>query len=155
MSSQIGAGASGSVITLAGEGESAAFARMLAADIKGGMIVGFSGTLGAGKTTLIRLLVGAIGGISPVSSPTYVLQHEYPTTAGVTIDHWDLYRLSELPEELQGRCPANRVWLIEWPERIPEFLPVLDMRLTVGFPEVSAPADYRLVSIEKRPVSEV
>ena len=102
---------------------------------KKGSLVGFSGDLGAGKTTLIRSLVSLLGGTEPVSSPTYVLQHIY-TGKDFPIHHWDLYRVTSTPEELvemQGEC----LTLIEWPEKDPGPPPKLDALITLQLLEES------------------
>jgi tRNA threonylcarbamoyladenosine biosynthesis protein TsaE len=79
----------------------------------------FSGDLGAGKTTLIRALVAALGCTDPVSSPTYVLQHLYPChhEAVNQVEHWDLYRTPMLPEELLHEAPPGTLRLVEWGEK--------------------------------------
>ena len=56
-------------------------------------IVLFEGNLGAGKTTLIKSLVKALGSAEYVSSPTFSILNEYQTANGEPIYHMDLYRL--------------------------------------------------------------
>lgn len=84
------------------------------------LVVYLHGDLGAGKTTLARGLLHALGEPGPVRSPTYGLVTEYATPAGKVL-HLDLYRL-RAPEELVALglgdyLPDSRLWLIEWPER--------------------------------------
>lgn len=84
------------------------------------MVVFLQGTLGAGKTTLARGMLGALGEQGPVRSPTYGLVAEYSTPDGAVL-HLDLYRLQG-PDELLALgladyLPGSRLWLIEWPER--------------------------------------
>jgi len=78
------------------------------------------GELGAGKTTLVRGLLRALGEAGAVRSPTYALLHEY-VLADWQITHGDLYRLGS-PAEVGslGFADLDRpaaLWLIEWPER--------------------------------------
>lgn len=85
-------------------------------------LVHVSGDLGAGKTTLIRAIAGALGARrDEVASPTFAIVHEYPTESGPPIVHLDCYRIGDspreweeigIPEILQG--PG--VKLIEWPK---------------------------------------
>ena len=84
--------------------------------LKGGMTVGLAGDLGAGKTTFVRYLAAALGISESVTSPTFVLQHEYSHPDGV-LEHWDLYRLSVLPEELWEPAQESKIRLIEWYDR--------------------------------------
>ncbi|MBU3673020.1 MAG: tRNA (adenosine(37)-N6)-threonylcarbamoyltransferase complex ATPase subunit type 1 TsaE [Sinobacteraceae bacterium] len=79
------------------------------------------GDLGAGKTTLVRGVVRALGGRGAVRSPTYSLLETYALPPWEVL-HLDLYRLAG-PAELQalGLADFDRpgaLWLIEWPERL-------------------------------------
>lgn len=145
----------GAEIVLDSENDTRQFAAALGEQLKGGETIGLSGSLGAGKTTFTRFLVQSLGSQTPVSSPTYVLQHEYTTGKGLVIEHWDLYRLAEMPEELHGECGSDRIRLIEWPERAPELLTELDLHLNLGFPPNPVTPDQRRVVIEKGLLSGV
>lgn len=116
--------------TIENEQDTARIAEALAPALRGGLVVGLSGDLGAGKTTFVRHLISAAGGdLRAVSSPTYTLQHEYPLPNGLTVEHWDLYRLTALPMELEESPSSKTVRLIEWPEKCPELLPYLTCHL--------------------------
>jgi tRNA threonylcarbamoyladenosine biosynthesis protein TsaE len=112
------------------EKETEGFARHLAGVLRGGHMVGLSGGLGAGKTTLVRYLVQSLGGDSNhVSSPTYTLEHEYRVSRGIQVDHWDLYRVATLPDELYEPAGPSTIRIVEWPERCPELQEDLDLHL--------------------------
>jgi tRNA threonylcarbamoyladenosine biosynthesis protein TsaE len=112
--------------TIAHERDTARMAAALIPLLQGGRMIGLSGDLGAGKTTFVRYLVAAAGGDTrAVSSPTYTLEHEYHLPQGLVIEHWDLYRLTALPLELEERTPSSVIRIIEWPERCPDILPSL------------------------------
>ncbi len=127
------------------EDDTERLAQAFAHAVRGGDAIGLCGDLGAGKTTFVRYLVVALGGCSrDVSSPSYTLEHEYEVPDGGVIDHWDLYRISDLPDELAEPPAASVVRLIEWPDRCAGLTPSLD--LLIHF-EVSESGE-RLVSIQ-------
>lgn len=87
------------------------------------------GDLGAGKSTLARALLRALGVRGTIRSPTYTLVEHYPLPAGGLALHLDLYRIGD-PGELEflGLDPAEtRLWLVEWPERGQGGLPAPDL----------------------------
>ena len=91
-----------------------------------GGVVTLHGDLGAGKTTLARACLRALGVTGAVKSPTYTLVEPY-SLGDLRVLHMDLYRLSE-PEELYGlgvfdEPPSGAWWLVEWPEKGGALLP--------------------------------
>src|SRR5690348_4039959 len=100
------------------------------------VVVYLTGDLGAGKTTLARGFLHAIGITEPIRSPTYTLLETYEAS-DLTVAHLDLYRLRD-PDELEplglrDLARPSYVWLIEWAERGAGWLPPpdLEVRLTV------------------------
>ena len=85
-------------------------------------IVILGGELGAGKTTFTRVFFEKFG-ITNVTSPTYNLHNEFSIvwTDGqkIVLNHWDLYRCRELPEELLESVSTNCTYFtfIEWGDR--------------------------------------
>ena len=97
-------------------------------------LVTLSGNLGAGKTTLTRGFIQAIGHKGTVKSPTSTLVEPYYINDR-SIMHFDLYRLSE-PEELEylgfrDYLDGSTLCLIEWPEKAKDFLPKPDLAINI------------------------
>jgi tRNA threonylcarbamoyladenosine biosynthesis protein TsaE len=92
------------------------------------------GDLGAGKSTLARALLRALGVTGTIRSPTYTLVEQYPLAAGGMALHLDLYRIGDPGElEVLGLDPAEtRLWLIEWPERGHGGLPAADLDVSLA-----------------------
>ncbi len=117
-------------------GTEAAGAR-LAGELRDGMIVTLSGDLGAGKTTLVRGCLKALGWTGPVKSPSYPLVEHYPLSR-LYLYHFDFYRFAD-PDEWETAGLADcfgrdAVCLIEWPERIAGRLPAPDLALALRYP---------------------
>jgi len=92
----------------------------LAAQLRPGDVVLVSGDLGAGKTTLVRGALRALGVTEAVTSPTFVVGVLYAGAAG-PLAHLDLYRLAGLENEDPGLLDPyfgpDIVTFVEWPER--------------------------------------
>lgn len=102
--------------------------RALAAGRPPQAVVHLHGDLGAGKSTLARALLRALGVQGPVRSPTYTLVERYPVPGGEAW-HLDLYRIADAGEldflGLDG--DEATLWLVEWPERGLGALPPADL----------------------------
>lgn len=88
----------------------------------------FYGDMGAGKTTLIKALVQALGGADTANSPTFGIVNEYHFESGELLGyHFDFYRLDNETEALdmglEDYLDTNAWVFMEWPEKIPSFLP--------------------------------
>jgi tRNA threonylcarbamoyl adenosine modification protein YjeE len=96
----------------------------IACGLRPGDAVALWGDLGAGKTTLARAILKAMGVTDEMPSPTFTLVQSYDTAPPVA--HFDLYRLKSAREmEELGFEDALQegAVLVEWPERAPEALP--------------------------------
>jgi tRNA threonylcarbamoyladenosine biosynthesis protein TsaE len=90
----------------------------LVGKVKAGDLVLLYGDLGAGKTTLVRGYLKAVGYYGDVRSPTFNLLSVYDTDPPVA--HADLYRLKHWRESGLEEYLDTHVCFIEWPERAPE-----------------------------------
>src|SRR3954464_4183747 len=107
--------------------------RAIAGGLGRGDAVALWGDLGAGKTTLARAILQALGVKEDVPSPTFTIVQNYATSPPVA--HYDLYRLKSAREmaELGFEDALDQgAVLVEWPERAPEALPpaALHVRLS-------------------------
>lgn len=123
-----------------GEHHTRQLGRILADTLPPGTVVALVGTLGSGKTALVRAVVEALDlPGSAVTSPTFVLVHEYP--ARVPVVHMDAYRLRELEEfyELGAEeyFSSAALVLVEWADRVREALPPdhLEVQIEVLSPQ--------------------
>lgn len=121
-------------IRLTGEEAMLAFATQAAPVFRNGGVIFLEGTLGAGKTTLSRGLIQALGHPGAVRSPTYTLVEEY-RLPDITVCHFDLYRLGDLEEleyiGIRDYFGDDRLSLIEWPQRGTGMLPTADLLITI------------------------
>ena len=112
------AGISGT-IRLSGAAATEALGARIAASLAPGDAVALEGDLGAGKTTLARAILKALGVEGAVPSPTFTLVQCYETDK-FPVRHYDLYRI-ERAEELEelglDEALEEGAVLIEWPER--------------------------------------
>ena len=97
----------------------------------------FYGSLGAGKTTIIKAICEVLGAIDIVSSPTFTLVNEYRTSKGEILYHIDFYRIKKLEEAfdvgIEEYLTGDSYCFMEWPEIIEEILPpeMVSIRITV------------------------
>lgn len=119
-------------LELADENSTAALAGRLARALQPGMLICLYGDLGAGKTTLVRAMLHALGYNGRVKSPTYTLVEQYAAN-GLNLRHFDLYRFQD-PEEWESagfrdEFNGDNVCLVEWPEKAQGLLPQEDVSI--------------------------
>lgn len=97
-------------------------------------VVFLHGDLGAGKSTLARALLRALGVQGAIRSPTYTLVERYPLAGCGEALHLDLYRIGDAGElEFLGLADADAsLWLVEWPERGRGSLPAADLHVQLA-----------------------
>jgi tRNA threonylcarbamoyladenosine biosynthesis protein TsaE len=121
------------------------------------LVIGLSGDLGAGKTTLVSGLLGALGHAGPVRSPTYTLIEPYQL-AGRDVHHCDLYRLRDPAElddlGLRDLMVERSVLLVEWPERAGDRLRSLDLALRLGYLNDGRSVDVEGITEQGRRIAD-
>jgi tRNA threonylcarbamoyladenosine biosynthesis protein TsaE len=99
----------------------AAYGAAIAAQLKAGDVVALSGGLGAGKTTLARTILAALGHPGEVPSPTFTIIETYDAPPlRLPVVHADFYRLNHPDEAIEIGLDDYRegaVLLAEWPEQ--------------------------------------
>ena len=121
------------------ESDTASAGAALATTLHAGLVIYLRGDLGAGKTTLVRGVLRALGHDGKVKSPTYTLIEPY-IVSRLHLYHFDFYRFA-VPEEyleagLDEYFDGNGVCLVEWPDKAAPHIaaPDLEIRLTVSGP---------------------
>ena len=101
----------------------------------GKRILAFYGSMGAGKTTIIKAVCNVLGAEDLVSSPTFTLVNEYKTQSGALIYHIDFYRIRKKDEVfdfgIEEYFESGSYCLLEWPELIEDLLPPETVRIRI------------------------
>ncbi|HEU5262037.1 MAG TPA: tRNA (adenosine(37)-N6)-threonylcarbamoyltransferase complex ATPase subunit type 1 TsaE [Gemmatimonadales bacterium] len=99
-------------------------------------VIGVSGELGAGKTTLVQAICRGLGAKVLATSPSYALVHHYETN-DTAVYHVDCFRL-RTPDEardlgFEDMLRDRAIVLIEWPERAGAWAPPLDRHFRLSY----------------------
>ena len=121
-------------VWLPDEAATLAFGASLAGSLHAPLVIYLNGSLGAGKTTLVRAILRRLGHAGAVKSPTYAIVESYRPN-GLAVNHFDLYRFAA-PEEWEdaglGELFAEpALHFIEWPQRAAGFVPAADLRIAL------------------------
>jgi len=107
--------------------ETIAAGRDYAQRARTGDVIALVGDLGAGKTQFVKGFVAGLGSNAEVTSPTFVLVHEYED-GRLPVYHFDFYRLDQREAVLRlgfdDYVFGEGVSLIEWADRYPDLIPV-------------------------------
>ncbi len=116
---------------LSDEQASKQWAMKLAKQLHAPLVLSFSGDIGAGKTTIIRAMLRALGIQCAIKSPTFSLVESY-SCEGFSVHHFDLYRIHH-EEELEyigfrDFFSEQSICCIEWADHAGQLLPKVDIR---------------------------
>lgn len=111
------------MIRLVDAGATEAFGRRLAAVARPGDVIALSGQLGAGKTSIARGLLAALGLEEEAPSPSFAIVQPYaPPDVSFRVLHVDLYRIEDPGEAEElglDEARLDSLLIVEWPERLP------------------------------------
>jgi tRNA threonylcarbamoyladenosine biosynthesis protein TsaE len=112
------------------------FGARLAGAVAPGDVITLSGPLGAGKTSIARGLLAALGLAGEAPSPSFAIVQPYaPPEVRLPVLHIDLYRIAD-PDEIEelglDEALSDSLLIVEWPERAPGMWPeALALTLTI------------------------
>ena len=124
------------MIALADADATEAFGRALAAKVRPGDVVALSGQLGAGKTSIARGFLAALGLEGEAPSPSFAIVQPYDVPeVRLPVAHVDLYRL-DTPEDTEelalGDYLMDSLLIVEWPDRLGARLWPHALRLSIA-----------------------
>jgi tRNA threonylcarbamoyladenosine biosynthesis protein TsaE len=118
------------------------------ANNQGKKIFAFYGSMGAGKTTIIKAICETLGAGNIVTSPTFTLVNEYKTSQGESLFHIDFYRIRKTEEVfdfgIEEYFSSGSYCFMEWPELIEEYLPAETVKVRITVDEEA----HRILDIE-------
>ena len=101
--------------------------RQFGSELRGGEVIELIGDVGAGKTTFTSGLALGLGISETINSPSFVIMKSYQSPDGLTLNHYDFYRLddagimkSEITESLNN---PKTITVVEWAEAVAGVLP--------------------------------
>jgi tRNA threonylcarbamoyladenosine biosynthesis protein TsaE len=122
-------------MVISDESELEKVARKIIAESGDFPILCFNGEMGAGKTTLIKVICGLLGVEDAMSSPTFSIVNEYESGSGDPIYHFDFYRIEELREAIDIGVDeyfySGNLCLIEWSEKIKQLIPEEHLEISI------------------------
>lgn len=102
--------------------------------LKKGNILNINGELGAGKTAFVKGIANYLNILDQVSSPTFTIVNEYNLKNNERLFHFDVYRLSDCDEFLEGIGTdyfENGICIIEWGNIIKDILPFSTINIDI------------------------
>lgn len=116
-----------------------AAAKQIVEEFNDKKLFAFYGTMGAGKTTIIKAICKYLGATDIISSPTFTLVNEYRTSAGDSLFHIDFYRIKKQEEVfdfgVEEYLTGEYYCFMEWPELIEELLPSETVKIKITVDE--------------------
>lgn len=125
-------------------GETVDLGRKLVKKLSGGSVVALYGDLGGGKTQFTKGIALGLGIKDDIISPTFVIRRDYQGKK-LNLLHYDFYRFEipdrELIESLKEGINPENITVIEWAERVEQYLP-----------EDTIKVHFKYVSVDEREI---
>ena len=116
--------------------------------LNGHTIIALHGSMGAGKTTLIKEIAAQMGVVDNVTSPTFAIVNQYNTADDSRIYHFDFYRIEKVEEAYdfgyEEHFFSGDLCFVEWPEKIAELMPEDTLHVTI---ELTQDNNERVIKI--------
>jgi tRNA threonylcarbamoyladenosine biosynthesis protein TsaE len=123
------------------------FGAQIGARCLGGEVIELVGDIGAGKTTFTKGLAKGMGIEDDIQSPTFTISRVYDANSGLTLAHYDFYRLEDagiMNAELHESVNDTRaVTVVEWGGVVAGVLPADTLAITI----TPAEGDMRVVTL--------
>ena len=123
------------IINVNSEDEMKTFGATLGARLSGGEVIELVGDVGAGKTTLTKGIAAGLAVDDDVQSPSFTISRVYQARDGLTLAHYDFYRLGDagiMADDL-GETAGNEmtVTVVEWGGVVEGVLPLDRLTVTI------------------------
>ncbi|MBS1489206.1 MAG: tRNA (adenosine(37)-N6)-threonylcarbamoyltransferase complex ATPase subunit type 1 TsaE [Bacteroidetes bacterium] len=93
------------------------------------------GSMGSGKTTLVKAIMKELNPHENVTSPTFSIVNEYVTSDHKPVYHFDYYRINQEQEAFdigtEEYFDSGYLCLVEWPEKIPTLIPAQYIAISI------------------------
>jgi tRNA threonylcarbamoyladenosine biosynthesis protein TsaE len=113
-----------------------AAAKRILESTSGQKLLAFYGSMGAGKTTIIKAICRILGAGDIVTSPSFTMINEYKTKDDEIIYHIDFYRIKKAEEVfdfgIEEYFSSGSYCFIEWPELIGGILPAETVKIKIS-----------------------
>jgi tRNA threonylcarbamoyladenosine biosynthesis protein TsaE len=114
------------------------FGQQLGHGLEGGEVIELLGDVGAGKTTLAKGIALGMGVDETVQSPSFTVSRTYNARNGLSLDHYDFYRLQDpgiMSHDLDQSIGDHlTVTVIEWADVVKDVLPRDRMQIHIVSP---------------------
>ena len=105
--------------------------------LKGGEVIELIGDVGAGKTTLVKGIADGLGITDDVQSPSFTINRNYQSPGGLTLCHYDFYRLNDAGimsmEIAEAVSDPQNITIIEWGASVHGALPSSRITININY----------------------